>query len=77
MTSLSMWRQSAGRAVKVGRVKGEEAGVLQKHTRTSATHANSGAHGCHAGGGAYAATNTPAHKLQGEFLAADVTPRPA
>lgn len=35
MTSLFMWRQSAGRAVKVGKVKGEEAGVLQKHTHTS------------------------------------------
>lgn len=34
MTSLFMWRQSTGRAVKVGKVKGEEAGVLQKHTHT-------------------------------------------
>lgn len=76
MTSLFMWRQSAGRAVKVRKVKGEEAGVLRKHTHTSAMHADSSAHGCHAGGGTYAATNTPAHKLQSEFLPSDITPLP-
>lgn len=73
MTSLFMWRQSTGRAVKVEKVKGEEAGVLRKHTHTSAIHANSSAHGCHAGGGTYAATNTPGHKLQSEFLPPDIT----
>lgn len=38
VTSLFMWSWSRGRAVKVEKVKGEEAGVLQKHTPLPHAH---------------------------------------
>lgn len=38
MTSLFMWSWSRGWAVKVEKVKGEEAGVLQKHTPLPHAH---------------------------------------
>lgn len=81
MTSLFMWAGSeaeGGRAVKVKKVKGEEAGVLQNltHTRISRmenTHTHANGSTMWTGRHASLRVHTHTRKLQSKFLQPDIT----